>query len=183
MTTPSWLSGSLRHCIVLCILVTSAYFLLLLSGPYCFSFIKPIFECNVPLVFLIFLKATLVFPILLFSSISLHCSLKYFLISSWYSLELWTQLGIVVVQSPSQVLTLCGPVDCSTPGIPFLHRLPEFAQVHVHCIGDAIKPSHLLMPSSPSALDLSHYQVLFQWVVCAHQMSTLLELQLQHQSF
>ena len=37
------------------------------------------------------------------------------------------------------------------------HRLPEFAQVHVHCIGDAIQPSHPLMPSSPSAFNLSFF--------------------------
>ena len=50
---------------------------------------------------------------------------------------------------------LCNPMDCSTSGLPVPHHLPEFAQVHqvyVHCIGNAIQPSHLLMPSSPSAL-------------------------------
>ena len=51
--------------------------------------------------------------------------------------------------------THCDPMDCSTPGLSVLHHLPEFAQVHVHCINDAVKPSHLLTPSSPSALKLS----------------------------
>ena len=46
------------------------------------------------------------------------------------------------------------PMDCSTPGLPVLHHLPEFAQLHVHCISDAVQPSHLLMPSSPSAVNL-----------------------------
>ena len=46
-------------------------------------------------------------------------------------------------------LTLCDPMDCSTPGLPVPHHLPEFAQVHVPCIGDAVQPSHPLMPSSP----------------------------------
>ena len=55
-------------------------------------------------------------------------------------------------------LTLCDPVDCSMPELPVLHHLLEFAQVHVHCIGDAIQPSHLLIPSSPSALNLSQHQ-------------------------
>ena len=50
-------------------------------------------------------------------------------------------------------LTLCNPMDCSTPGFPVLHHLLKFAQVHVHCNGDAIQPSHPLMPSS-SALNL-----------------------------
>ena len=62
-------------------------------------------------------------------------------------------------------LTLCDPMDCSMPGLPVPHHLPEFTQVHVHCIGDAIQPSHLLKPSSPSDIDLSQDQGLFQWVV------------------
>ena len=45
--------------------------------------------------------------------------------------------------------TLCDPMDCSTPGLPLLHQLPEFAQTHVHRVGDAIQPSHpLLSPFS-----------------------------------
>ena len=43
-----------------------------------------------------------------------------------------------------------------------LHYVPEFAQVHVRCIGDAIQPSHPLTPSSPSALNLSQHQGLFK---------------------
>ena len=86
------------------------------------------------------------------------------------------------VQWPSQVW-LCNPMDCSTPGLPVPHHLPEFAQVHVHCFSDAVQPSHPLMPSSPTAFSLSQHQVLFQWVICSHQMTKILELQLQHQSF
>ena len=41
-------------------------------------------------------------------------------------------------------------MDCSMPGLPVPHHLPEFTQVHVHCIGDTIQPSHPLTPSSPS---------------------------------
>ena len=49
-------------------------------------------------------------------------------------------------------LTLCNSMDCSTPGLPVHHQLPEFAQTHVHWVGDAIPPSHpllslLLLPS------------------------------------
>ena len=40
--------------------------------------------------------------------------------------------------------TLCNSMDCSMPGLPVPYRLPEFAQVHVSCIGDAIQPSHPL---------------------------------------
>ena len=59
---------------------------------------------------------------------------------------------------------------------------PEVSQVHVHCISDAIQPSHLMMPSSPSVLNLSQHQGLFQRVIYSHQMTKVLELQLQHQS-
>ena len=40
--------------------------------------------------------------------------------------------------------TLCDPMNCSTPGFPALHHLPEFAQTHVHHVGDAIQSSHPL---------------------------------------
>ena len=58
-------------------------------------------------------------------------------------------------------LTLCDPMDCSTPGFPVLHYLPEFTQTHVHWVGDAIQPSHPLLLPSP-ALNLSQHQGLFQ---------------------
>ena len=59
-------------------------------------------------------------------------------------------------------LTLCNPMDSSTPGLPIPHHLPKYAQVHVHCIGVAIQPSYPLTPSSPSALNLFWHQGLFQ---------------------
>ena len=50
-------------------------------------------------------------------------------------------------------LTLCDPMDCSPAGFPVLHHLREFAQSHVHWVGDAIQPSHpLLAPSVPSSV-------------------------------
>ena len=52
---------------------------------------------------------------------------------------------LLVVQLLSHV-RLCNPMDYSMPGLPVPHHLPKFAQVHVHCIGDAIQPSHPLMP-------------------------------------
>ena len=112
--TPSWLSGSWlltpgrlapgewshhrdylgREDLFLCschlFLISSAS---VRSVPF-LSFIEPIFAWYVPLASLIFLKRSLVFPILLFSSISLHCSLKKFLISPCYSLELCIHTGI-----------------------------------------------------------------------------------------
>ena len=59
-------------------------------------------------------------------------------------------------------LTLCDPVDYSMPGSSPLYYLPEFAQIHVHWVSDAIQPSHSLLPSSPFALNLSQHQGLFQ---------------------
>ena len=53
---------------------------------------------------------------------------------------------------------LCNPMDCSTPGFPVLHHLPEFAQIHVHRVGDAIQPFHPLSSTSPPALNLSQHQ-------------------------
>ena len=77
-------------------------------------------------------------------------------------------------------LTLGNPMNCSMPGFPVLHCSPEFAQTHVHWIGDAIQPSHPLSPPSPPALNLSQYQGLFHWVGSLHQLAKVLELQLQH---
>ena len=58
----------------------------------------------------------------------------------------------LVVSSVAQSCpTLCDPMDCSTPGFPVHHQLPELAQTHVHRVGDAIQPPHplslLLAPS------------------------------------
>ena len=73
---------------------------------------------------------------------------------------------------------LWDPIDCSTPGFPVLHYLPEFAQTHVHEFSDAIQPSHSLLPPSPPALNLSQHQGLFQWVGSSCQVTKVLELQL-----
>ena len=59
-------------------------------------------------------------------------------------------------------LTLCDPMNHSTPGLPVHRQLPESAQTHVHCVGDAIQPSHPLPSPSPPALNLSQHQGLFQ---------------------
>ena len=65
------------------------------------------------------------------------------------------------VQSLGRV-QLCDPMDCSTPGLPVHHQHPEVAQTHVHCVGDAIQPSHPLSSPSPPALNLSQLQGLFK---------------------
>ena len=60
-------------------------------------------------------------------------------------------------------------MDCSTPGFPVHHQLPELTQIHVHWVGDAIQPSYPLMPPSPLALNLSQHRDLFKWVSSLHQ--------------
>ena len=67
--------------------------------------------------------------------------------------------------------TLCNPMDCSTAGIPVHHQLLEPTQTHVHRVGDAMQPSHLLSSLSPPAFNLSQHQSLFQWVSSSHQVA------------
>ena len=71
---------------------------------------------------------------------------------------------------------LCDSMNCSLPGFPILHYLPEFAQTHVYWVGDTIQPSHPLLFPSP-ALSLSQNQGLFQWTGSSHQVAEVLELQ------
>ena len=69
--------------------------------------------------------------------------------------------------------TLCNPMDCSTPGLPVHHQLPEFTQTHVHWVSDAIQPSHPWSSPSPPAFNLSQHQGLFKWVSSLHQVARL----------
>ena len=79
-------------------------------------------------------------------------------------------------------LTPCDPMECSTPGLPVHHQLPELTHIHVHWVSDAIQPSHPLLSLSPPAFNLSQHQGLFKWVSSLHQVAKVLEFQLQHQS-
>ena len=73
--------------------------------------------------------------------------------------------------------TLCDPMDCSTPGFPVHHQLPEFTQTHV--LELVMPSSHLILSSpSPPALNLFQHQVFSNKSVLR-----ILEFQLQHQSF
>ena len=109
--------------------------------------------------------------------------------SQWLNLNLITvefwEIHLISLGSVSIVIktcvTLCNPMDCSIPGSSVLHYLPEFAQIHVHLVTDAIQPSHPLSPPSPPVLNLSQHQDLFQWAGSSHQVAKVLKL--QHQSF
>ena len=67
-------------------------------------------------------------------------------------------------------------MDCSTPGFPVHHQLPELAQTHVHWVSDSIQPSHPLLSPCPPAFSLSQHQGLFQWVSSSHQVPKVLYL-------
>ena len=107
-----------------------------------------------------------------------HSNLSFFF--SFHNLD----FGSVQLSSVTQsCLTLWDPMDCSTPVHPVHHRLPGLAQTHAHRVGDAIQPSPPLSSPFPPAFDLSQHQCLFKWISCLHQMTKVLEFQLQHQPF
>ena len=103
-------------------------------------------------------------------------------------MNLFSILGFFVVASvqlssvAQSCPTLCDPMNCSTPGLPVHHHLPEFTQTHVHQVRDAIQPSHPQSSPSP-APNPSQHQSRFQWVNSSHEVAKVLELQLQHHSF
>ena len=67
------------------------------------------------------------------------------------------QISSVAQSCPS----LCDPMDCSMPGFPVHHQLPDLAQAHVHQVSGAIQPFHPLSPPSPPAFNLSQHHGLF----------------------
>ena len=94
-----------------------------------------------------------------------------------------SRVSSVQVSSVVQSRPLCDPTDCSTPGSPVHHQLPEPTQTHAHRISDAIQPAHPLPSPSPPAFNPSQHQGLFHGVSSSHQVVKVLEFQLQHQSF
>ena len=65
--------------------------------------------------------------------------------------------------------TLHDSMNCSIPGLPVHHQLPESTQTHVHWVSDAIQPSHPLSSPSLPTFNLSQHQGLFQWVSSSHR--------------
>ena len=102
---------------------------------------------------------------------------------SWWHFLIVTFRSFQFSSVAQSCLTLCNPMNCSTPDLPVHHQLPEFTQTHIHWVDDAIQPSHSLSPPSPPAPNPSQHQSLFQWVNSSHEVAKVLELQLQHQSF
>ena len=97
----------------------------------------------------------------------LHNFYHFYLLSRKYWCNyFWTAYlhGNCCCPFTQSCLTLCNPMNCSTPGFPVLHHLPELAQTHVHWVSDAIQPSRPLSPLSPPTLNLSQHLGLFQWV-------------------
>jgi len=76
-------------------------------------------------------------------------------------IPMWSS-EIPVISGTQSCPTLCDPIDCSMPGFPVRHQLPELTQTHVHRVGDAIQKSHPLSSPSPPAFNLSQHQGLFQ---------------------
>ena len=93
----------------------------------------------------------------------------------------YIQFNSVQFSSVAQsCVTLCDPMDYSTPGLPVHHQLLEFTQTHVCWLSDAIQPSHPLSSPSPPTFNLPQHQGLFKWVSSLHQVAKVLEYQLQH---
>ena len=126
------------------------------------------------LVFLKFIQWLSLWNIHLFSSLSKRSTIQS---KNTYSVQFSS------VQSFSRVQLFATPMNRSMPGLPVHHQLPEFTQTLVHWVGDAIQPSHPLSSPSPPTFNLSQHQGLFKWVSSAHQVTKVLEFQLQHQSF
>ena len=98
--------------------------------------------------------------------------------STAHSLIIWYSKNMYLVQFSSVAqsrLTLCDPMNCSTPGLPVHHQLQEFTQTHVHWVSDAIQPSHPLSSTSPPAPNPSQHQSLFQWVNSLHEVAKVLD--------
>ena len=86
--------------------------------------------------------------------------------STWcelfYSQGKYPFSSVQFISVAQSCLTLCDPMNRSTPGLPVHHQFLEFTQTHVHRIGDAIQPSHPLLSPSPPAPNPSQHQGLFQ---------------------
>ena len=104
----------------------------------------------------------------------LTCIFWYKLLITLNKLSYSLQFSSVTQSCP----TLCDPMNCSTPGLPVHHQLPEFTQTHIHWVNDAIQPSHPLSSPSSPAPNPSQHQGLFQWVNSSREVAKVVEFQL-----
>ena len=85
---------------------------------------------------------------------------------NWFCVAYWSLLAkypthMTFSSVAQSCLTLCNPLDCSTPGLPVHRQLLDFTQTHVHWVSDIIQPSHPLSAPSPPAFNPSQHQGLF----------------------
>ena len=106
-----------------------------------------------------------------------HPSICYFF-TSFLTPSRFLCVSVQFSSVAQSYLTLCDPMNRSTPGLPVHHQLPEFTQTHIHRVSDAIQPSHPLSSPSPLAPNPSQHQSLFQWVNSSHEVAKVLEFQL-----
>ena len=79
--------------------------------------------------------------------------------TKWHVDTYYTCNVVPCFSVPQWCRTFRFPMDCSTPGLSVPHHLTKFAEVRVHCMGDAIQPPHPLTLSSSSALSLPRIRV------------------------
>ena len=155
--------------------------------PFLFHFLPSFFLFSLPLPSFAFPSSFLFLPFLPPNSPSLWPESHRNLLCRNNQFSENSQITETVSNQFSSVtqscLTLCHPMNCSTPGLPVHHQLLEFIQTHVHQVGDAIQPSHPLLSPSPPAPNPSKHQGFFQWVNSSHEVAKVLEFQPQHQSF
>ena len=143
----------------------------------CVIFFKKLifwFQCHWVLFFIIS------FPLLAFA---LFCSLWLLWITLLCYEQSYAHFCFSSGQSLSRVRLSATPWTVACQASLSHHQLPELAETSVHLVGDAIQPSHPLASPSPPVFILSQHQGLSQWVSSSHQVATVLEFQLQHQSF
>ena len=146
-----------------------------------FLLLSSLYKCSLYMLFINFLSEKW------FANISSHFLCFLFILLNFH---IFHEEKIVILMYSVQFSsvaqscpTLCYPMNRSTPGLPVHHQLPEFTQIHIHRVSDAIQPSHPLSSPSPPAPNPSQHRSLFQWVNSSHHVAKVLEFQSQHQSF
>ena len=123
------------------------------------------------------------FSFITFSQRNSHWRFVLFLLNIFALLPFFAFISVQFSSVTQLCLTPCDPMNCSTPGLPVHHQIPESSEIHVHRDSDAIQSSHPLSSPSPPALNPSQHQGLSQWVNSLHQVAKVLEFQLEYQSY